>query len=334
MVSAREVGDLVGEGTVEDYVFTITVPTNLDFALDPAQESLGPSQISNVDFSFESTSNFATLIAFYLKVVTADGVTLLDDSEMDGYALFSASEKELSFGAIVAKTDDGTDIVYDEDNDDSIIAAAKTDGKFEFGIVLAGKGVELDGTIDEDLLNTADMNASFQFYSRMNAYADWQDDDVSLSGVYMLAAVNPATLKLGVIEADTTGLVNVTLPSVTPPAPPYGFQDDGEGFIDNIDNAYNAEVFGSTVVGYADFTIDKATIGVSGALVPFAFGDTDYREAKLFLDSSDVTGLSGNFTSDGLVLVSAFSAAAAGTFEFFIVLDNGDLFQFDLILVD
>ena len=223
---AITLNEIEGNSTMQDAVITVTVPTNLDFALDPAQTTLGPSQISNVSYSFENTAAFATLVAFYLDVniaEDADGpvATLKPDDEMTDYAKMTATAKELSFGAIAAKTDDGTTVTYASATNASAttaVVAAEADG-LEFGLMLAGTQVALDGTTGT---NTANLNASFQFFSRMNAFADWQPGDVSVSGVYMLAAVPPATLTIDpgdMIVADTTGLVDKTSDAGFPARP-------------------------------------------------------------------------------------------------------------------
>jgi hypothetical protein len=328
---AVEIGDTEGAGTLENVTLTVTVPTSLDFALDPAQTTAGPSQISNTDFSFSNTSDFATLVAFYLDVELADDVTMMADSAMTDYAAFSASDKELSFGAIAAKTDDGAAsnraVVYDNANTASIVEAASDN--LEFGMVLAGTKVSLTGVAGA---NTADLHASFQFYSKMNAYADWQDDDVKLSGVYMLAAVNPATLKIsGTTVTATTGLVGVALPTAVPPAPPYGFQTStAMSAIDNSGSvAYGTG--GTPFAGYAEFAYTTAQATAGTAEIPFAFNGasvTGVYYGAVGAASSAFADVTSMFAvgSNAITLDTGWSATAAGPFELYIILDSGDTF--------
>jgi len=320
-VMAYDSDDIAGDSTLQNVVFSVTVPTDLDFALDPAQITDGPSQISNVDFKFENTSTFATLVAFYLDIETADDVELKLDAAMDDFALFTASDKELSFGAIVAKTDDGSDVEYDEDNSDSIVEPNVSTGKLEFGMVLAGTHVKIDGTATDPTAaasNTDDLNASFQFFSRMNAYANWKPDDVKVSGVYLLVAVNPKTLEGGVIEANTTGLVKGGLPVVIPPA--VGFME-GTG-LSNIKGGFT-HANGVIVSGTADFEFDEAD--GDGKIIPFRFLGTDITQF-FYSEDNVIFGVRTYFAKDagGVKLDGAFwDTLGAGDYVLGIALDDG-----------
>jgi hypothetical protein len=337
VVFANETGIIEGDVDVESYVFTVDVPMDLDFIFDPAQVSRGPSQISNVDFDFTNTSEFATLIAFYLDIEVADGVALKADSAMDDFALFSASDKELSFGIIAAKEyDDGEDeFVYDENNADSIVEVdilSSGDGYLEFGLVMAGTHVSIAGVVDKDGANEANMVASFQFFSRMNAYALWKADDISVSGLYLLAAVNPATLALsgGVLEADTTGLVNVALPSVVPP---FGFVQSG-ALISNVDNTPFVHANGDTISGKADFDLDEGD--ADGKIIPFAFDGKTL--AAVYFSEDDISYADATATFEqvpsGIELQAAWDATPAGPFFLFIILSDGSAWQLSMTIND
>lgn len=314
---ASKSGAIVGDSTVEDVTFTVTVPSTLNFALDPGQTSLGPSQISDTSFSMSNSSEFATLAAFYIDVNTVDGVEIAQDSAMTGYADLTATAKKLSFGVIAAASDNGVAdnraITYNAANPDSIKQVVVTPDNastvdvdesrngLDFGIILAGTKVAIDGEITDGTTvttdNATDLHASFQFFSKMNSYADWNDGDVTVSGVYLLAALNPKTLEVvgddpgpavpSKIVTGTTGLVTAATtlpaaPTASTPAtpPPVGF---GGTAIDGGGTATSSDVYPIVKASATDLKIpfyagEGVTISSVGVGSAWPATDWSYSE--------------------------------------------------------
>jgi len=342
---AREAGYIDGDSSVQSYIITVVVPTNIDFALDPSQVTFGDSQIAAVDIEFENESEFATLIAIYLDVVAGDDVTIVESNDIeDTYHELTATDKELSFGILAAaEYDDGEDEwVYDTENDKSIIEA--DDGELDFGFVVAGKKVTSDGTLAPDGDNDDDLSAAFQFYSIMNAYADWKDGDVSVSGVYLLAAVNSKSLSEGsvVFVEDTTNLIDLDetdLPAKPEPTASYGFiKGAGISSIVLGDTRNVAFDTYNNFKGSATLTLTKGDL--EGKKIPFAFEDATV--SSMFYWKTGATAVnvlsSMDVQADGIVFPAGknwnSNHAVVGTFFISIVLSNGDYFGVNVVLVD
>jgi hypothetical protein len=174
---------------------------------------------------------------------------------------------------------------------------------------------------------------------RVNSNADWSEfvdgtKSVGLAAVFSYteadSAVNTALAGPDLKDSATSpapilGLKAAAGSTVTVPTPTYGFV--ANTFTTNVSNTQFMEG-GSTYAGQADFAY--STVG-AGTIIGFAFDTTDL--ATVYFGSGgafyDVTT---TFTKEagGLKLASSWDTTAAGAYEIYIELQNGDIWKVNL----
>jgi|GEM_PF-3343632 len=200
-----QTGNVGGGSTVDSPVLEVDVPTNLAFAFNPLAET----QVTESNFRITNgTEDAQVLVAFYLELELANGVKLATPGELiendDNFKL-TATAKELAFGIIAASAGtpggvEDDEVAYDNENADSIVW-------FEEEVATSGdvEGIFLEFGFVLEAATAGDVDTWFSFYGELNAYAPWTDDDVKVSGVYLVTALSTKT-EVDTVD-DTLGLV-------------------------------------------------------------------------------------------------------------------------------
>jgi hypothetical protein len=194
---ALDGGTIGGDATVNIPTLNVTVPTSLDFALSPIVASpVGTGQVVAGNYVIKnSTADVAVLAAFYLDLDLDSSVTLAANATAvtDNY-LLAATGKTIAFGIIPALTV-ASDAI-------TTYALPATVEYFDTTNKTASVGFKLDAAG-----GTAPVSG-FSFYAAANAYADWNADDIAVSGVYLLKALSTSTTVTEVV--NTLKLINKT----------------------------------------------------------------------------------------------------------------------------
>lgn len=217
-------GNVTGETSVENVVLNVEIPTVLKMALDPivtygtSNSALGVSSSQFVTKAFDIVNNTKgadVLAAYYLGISLPNGATLLGMSDVTAsnkHLELGASSKVISVGVIASKAAvlGASKTEFDDSKKDSIREFNPTTKDLNFGLKVPALGAS--GT----------PKASFSFYGAMNAYADWQDDDVIIDGVYVLQPLSSKTTVT--TETNATALLGASSPL---PAKPTNVAPDG-----------------------------------------------------------------------------------------------------------
>jgi hypothetical protein len=318
---ANESGNISGDSEVKQVVIKATVPTSLSFGIDPLSitsdtNSPEDNQIANQNYQMiNKTTEAAIAASFFLTADLADGVKLFaaDDSTNVKPEDLSASDKNLSFGVLTAKevtTDTTTPgsvkivgtTVYDKDLANGLVSFGGTDiaAGVETKTSEAAFGFMLEKAQSAtELATTSHGIGSFQFYGKMNSYADWQPNDVKVKGVYSLLALSAATVANVGTPIGLNMIPNAKLPG-KPDVPAY----TNPGFIvgGNTQSTASATV---SIAASSDTTIpfyageganlSAATLRVGSTILPSS--DFELTTAGLVLKS----GSGSNFGALGIV---------------------------------
>lgn len=220
-----ESGTIDGDSTVDNVTVNVILPTNLNFALDPlGLDTTGDNQIATQDFFFVNQTFAPVKVSLDITAETSGGAILV--STTGGLSLddTSVTDKELYFGALGATGLTGTAIssVYTVDPDTTYVdvfggtdapqgayasvspSAAtliaftpNTDGTtgaavISFALDKAIESETTEGAIDSIATDNKGV-AAFQFYSQLNTYADWEANDITVSGTYTLTPLRDTT---------------------------------------------------------------------------------------------------------------------------------------------
>ena len=186
--------DLVIDTEVEDIALTVTVPVSLTIGLNPLAQGTGatPPQVVQTPINIVNTStDVSAFVGFYLDLEIADDVDYDEISNISGNFAITASSKKIGLGIIAAKS--LGPVVFDDGNPDSIVEFDDTDLDLAFGFTL-------------DQATGSAPATAFAFYGVMNAYAEWEEDDIIVTGVYVLKALSTQTTGLTEVT-DTIGLL-------------------------------------------------------------------------------------------------------------------------------
>jgi hypothetical protein len=249
-----DTGSIDGDSIVNDVIFEVDVPTDINFAIDPFELgiSLGGGQITGTSYNFlNSTKAPVKVLLDFTTDLTGGGAALVADPSALSPDDDSVIDKKLYFAVLGAKTLAATAntvsaVAYDKTEAGTLVPFG-TDGKASAGFVLAASS---DGT---EVL--APGMGSFTFYGVLNTYADWEAGDVKVTAAYTLVALRPATytaLSTAAVGANKTQLASTS--SVL-------------GFI------------GESVP--TTKTITKASITDTQLSIPFNFGDKTITSIKL-----------------------------------------------------
>jgi hypothetical protein len=219
---------LKGEGYFKAPIIQVSVPLNLHFGLDPFEmtdpQKIPESQIAGVDYKFANKSNVAVQVALEFDAVKEAAVELLptdtvkqDDSSYkakDAYmailAAWKADDKNFA-GLAYDTTKTGTLIPLNYDATPEVPDAA-------LSFLLEAS----DGT---SVASGTGGIASFTLYGKLNPFADWKTNDLSLVAEYTLNAFGSTAY--GNLEGD---LIPLNIMPSGPAVPVYtvaGFIDGG-----------------------------------------------------------------------------------------------------------
>lgn len=210
-----------GRSVVEDVVFNVVVPTQLDFGIDPFGQGdvVAGSQISMNDFRMVNrTQGLPVLVSFDIEAIAADGVSLVASADaltnarsVNGNAPATAAH----FGVLGASAITAPVPTYLDSTLGTMTFNPIAPGTLSYFDAAAAANVTESTLTAEFLLGaaTADPDAlasnnqgvsSFTFIGTLNTYADWSDDDITIGGAYTLYGIIVADYSY--YAAQTTGL--------------------------------------------------------------------------------------------------------------------------------
>jgi len=223
-------------GDIESYVYSVTLSTDTEFALDPYEAAadrltafdseptnVAPGQIYG-DYVVNNASDFPVRVTYEMKATgaaktaTSPAVLFVDDRTLVEPDNLEVATKNVYFGVIGASETDGSGVAtYDQVSDtsgseyDDVDAAAiifepssdksKATGKFT---------IILD---DSDETNGVQEGA-FSFYAELDTYAPWKTGDITISGTYTLTGLKPSTI-VALAAGDSPGGVELVATDYT-----------------------------------------------------------------------------------------------------------------------
>jgi uncharacterized protein YjdB len=209
--AASDNQSITGDSTVDDVTLEVTVPMNLNFALDPLELNVtSGSQVATADYFFVNRTAAPVKVAVNLTAVVTNGAVLVDDPDTLSPYDTEVTTKEIYFAALGATSITVNDLDFDYVTTEGAIAPAGTydatssaltyfdsaDKKANIAFALdKATNVETDGTptTGAALALNDKGAATFQFFSKMNTYADWQPNDIKITGNYTLTALSATT---------------------------------------------------------------------------------------------------------------------------------------------
>lgn len=283
-VSAAETGSIGGTSTVTDVTIEVTLPTSLDFAIDPLElDSIEGSQISDVTYLMVNKTLAPVRVGFEIETTLDTGVTLVSDPTTLKKDDITATEKNLYFGALGASgitaagnfADDAAGTTAAFDAKKNTLVPFGTDGKVSIAWALSpAKDTNTDKAPD----TLADGNkgmAAFQFFGEMNTYAAWKAGDVKVTGKYTLTALRASTFdKLTAADFASDGVNQLKAGSSTSEV----------GFTDRT---------GSNSATAATITLSKEN-GPATLDIGFNFGEKALKEVQF---ASGSTLAASNYTT-------------------------------------
>ncbi len=206
-------GTIGGDGEVQEVIIRVTVPTDLDFAIDPFEtgNTIGGGQITGESYKFVNKTADAPIkvgLSFQPDlsgedVATATDAVLVEDPSELSPDDETVTDKKLYLAVLGASTFEvatASTTTFDAETDGTLVPFVAS-GTSAFGAEVAFALEAGDGT------NPADGNggvAAFTFYGVLNSYADWQDNDVVINCEYLLSPLRPKTYET--TAASTVGV--------------------------------------------------------------------------------------------------------------------------------
>jgi len=279
---------------VEQPTLNVTVPTDLALAFNPlAPASTSGGQAVAGDYYISNqTDGVNVLAAFYLDVTVGQGVTLKAVGDISDNYNLNKEDKDIALGILPALT---------VNNDTVASYAATTTVKY---FDPTAKSVSVGFLLEASDASNAKLATGFSFYSKMNAYAGWAADDISVTGVYLLKALSTET---------AVTQVNTTL-----------------GFIDTAVTALPAKPDASIFPGFPGKTSALLTFTKSAPadlVIPFNAAGGTIKVTTMggaeFILTTDYTFANGELTVKAAKLSSLYGAAAPDIKTFKIVVTGG-----------
>jgi hypothetical protein len=225
-----------GDGKILDPMVEVAVPTNLDFHINPFRISApddmvfarlvnGRTQVSAPDFIIINlTETTPVKVSLALEVKLATGITLVDTVDT------TATSGEVSFGllgATLIPIPNGTSV-------DQALVMAATPGDFDgirydvatlgaIPVAIADRKAtiefalnNLENGTDGDLAQ--DNIASFTFMGALNTGYVWQENDISVSGIFTFTPMDSDDYEeLDYSDGSLVGVNQLPgVPNVTP----------------------------------------------------------------------------------------------------------------------
>lgn len=319
-------GQLGGDGTVNKVTYKVTVPSNIDFAIDPFETEETPAatgQLSGTSYVFINKTEAPIKLTLDF---TADLTGGDDDAELvaDPSTLSpdddTVTDKKLYMAVIGAKTisdNTGATVAFDTD-----LTQAKTVVPFDAATGKAEMDFALKASPDGTAAVTGDDGvAAFTYYGVLNSYAAWKDNDVVVTADYDFKALRPATYTTA---ADAAVGVNQY-----PVVSAVGWEGKTAGTLD----------YGTLTADFTTYAEDGADEGNDYAL-PFNFPagvELDDITAVAYGGSTftDQTTNKTNFfniVGDKLVVLSAKIGAFADASSRYISFEyEGDTYKITLV---
>ena len=278
-------GEIEGDGTVQDVAINVLVPTTLDFVLDPLEITENETQVAPQDFFFVNETFAPVKVELEITATASNNAVLVADdsglepdddtvkdkeiffmvqgaSELTGEAI-EVNGTVTTDAALVASTTaiyaiDETKVSFVPDVDGETASAT-----IAFAL---DKAIQDGDTDDVDSLAANDKGvAAFQFAAVMNTYAEWEDNDLSVKGVYSLVPLRPNTYTGYDMIEDSLNQIQLTAPE--PPAPPaVGFTGEVNPLVKNIAVASITDTQLVINFNFGDKTLTKIATGSGGTV--------------------------------------------------------------------
>lgn len=290
-------GTIGGDSNVIDVTLNVLLPTNLDFALDPLGLGSQDNQVSPADYFFVNMTFAPVKVALDITATASGGAVLVsspDTLEPDNPAV---TDKEIYFAALGAGGVSGEAIsvtttsavitsssgIYDYTSSAATRVAftpssGGATGSAVIGFAL-GAATESSTTPDaiEALATSNGGVAVFQFFGSLNTYADWQANDLTVSGAYTLTPLRTTTYSDYTGEFVAGSLNQIEM---TPAAPA---EPDPVGFIGEVDPTVKS--------------ITIASISGTQLVIPFNLGSETVASIK---SASGTTVATDQYTVDAV----------------------------------
>jgi hypothetical protein len=182
---------------VQQPIVSVVVPTDLDFQLNPYKigTPAPTSQVSDISFELINKSDVEIITEYWLNIVNAEDVSIeADATNIEG--TLDQTDKTAVFGVIAATALGGTDTVfantefgssttvtYNAAKAGTTVLSDVATGKLKTGFLL---GRATGSSAPDTLAGSNRGLGAFKFYAKLETYADWQDGDITVNGVYKL----------------------------------------------------------------------------------------------------------------------------------------------------
>jgi len=232
-------GTIGGSNTVDDVVLNVVLPTSLNFALNPLElgTNTAGSQVTTTNYIIVNKTGAPVDVSFAIEAVGKTGVVFAADTSNLAKDDTAVTDKEIYFAALSAATVTPGTLDFATAVDYPAVAASNAAFTYNFTPAAgadrlallvpdltddfkAAGGIKFAlGAATGDPLDTLAASnagvASFQFYGELNTYADWEADDIAITGRYTLTATRTTTYANYLADVDplTAGVQNAFVPS-------------------------------------------------------------------------------------------------------------------------
>jgi hypothetical protein len=273
IIAVSVAGTIIGESTVDDVTVNVSLPMNLDFAIDPLDLDDKAGQVTQANYYAVNKTGVPVIVDVDVTAYPKSGVVLVSDPgtlDTDYPAPGVTVDKNAYFGILGAASIAAGNLDYDtipgtaeftyiKDTAGTLSVFDSNKASIRFALAAAtGGSTKMD--TQNALAATNKGVASYTFYAELNTYADWAAGDLDVAGVYTLVPVQTKDVPK---QEQIVGL-NVVKPAVTVPTE--------EGFLDDDSN----------IVGVTSWTRSNATTAsgnsttgnfTSGIKIPFYVAD-------------------------------------------------------------
>lgn len=294
---------ITGNVDIQNPVFKMTLPVNMNFALDPL-EIKGQNQIYSgvASFNVINRTLLPVKIDFHMQVVATNGVTLVDStSGIDDSLAPDPTEKKLYLGIHAAKSIDSKKTLSTDGKSTTNVAltkAAKTsdvvsvyeaydEGVNGYAFTLDGTstaattasflintgspGTTATATADDATPNNTSI-ASFRLYAAMTTYnTTWSKKDITFEGYYDFMGVKQSDYDDAI--ADTTIIPDYAkAPALmAAPDPGYTYVALSTGTVP-FDGAVAGFLNSTRTSNLSSFSIDSVKTSTTNLELPFYDG--------------------------------------------------------------
>jgi hypothetical protein len=301
-------GVILGDSTVNDVIVDVSLPMDLNFAIDPLDLDDKAGQVTQANYYAVNKTGVPVIVDVDVTAAPKAGVTLVSDpTTLDkAYPAVGATVAKNAYFGVLGATSvargvlnysnipGAAAVTYTKDTAGTLNVFNPQSKKASLRFALAAATGNDDKTATQSILATDDKGvASYTLYAELNTYADWTAGDLSVAGVYTLVPVLVADVPA---PEDIVGL-NVVK---TGPSEP-GWAQTGAS--------------ASAPLNGGIFTVDKSDAQTAGGYtIPFNFvGETpsnvQWNGSTAPTDNSAYTFSAGTLK----IVYSKFSSLTAGT---------------------